>query len=126
MQGKVKVGPSTVAGGGVSLVAFVLALVAFVQGARDEATFSALAVGVVSLVTTLAGRYAQAVAQAVAHAVAHAFAQGLVADPLVWAPPEVPEAPVNGKTSSSPRPMVDFSAGALEVPGGGVPPEVAS
>lgn len=59
---KVAVGTSTVAGGTVSLVAFALALVAFWQGARDEATISALVVGLVSLVTVLGGRYAQAVA----------------------------------------------------------------
>lgn len=59
---KVAIGTSTVAGGTVSLVAFALALVAFWQGARDEATISALVVGLVSLVTVLGGRYAQAVA----------------------------------------------------------------
>lgn len=59
---KVAIGTSTVAGGSVSLVAFVVAAVAFWQGARDEATISALTVGLVSLVTVLGGRYAQAVA----------------------------------------------------------------
>lgn len=59
---KVGIGASTVAGGSVTLVAFVLAVIAFVDGARDEATISAMVVGAVALVTTLAGRYAQAVA----------------------------------------------------------------
>jgi thiamine transporter ThiT len=58
----VPVGASTVAGGSVSLVAFALAIVAFITGARDEATIGALVTGLVSLVTTLAGRFAQATA----------------------------------------------------------------
>jgi hypothetical protein len=59
---KVGAGPSTLAGGTVALAAYALALVAYFQGARDEATISALAVGTVSLVTTLVGRFAQATA----------------------------------------------------------------
>jgi hypothetical protein len=60
---QVKVGPTTVAGGTITLAAYAVAVVAFIQGARDEQTISALVVGTVSLVTTLGGRYAQAVAQ---------------------------------------------------------------
>jgi hypothetical protein len=58
----VAVGKSTVAGGSVTLVAYALAIVAFAQGARDEATIGALVVGTLSLLTTLAGRYGQAIA----------------------------------------------------------------
>lgn len=58
----VGVGKSTVAGGSVTLIAYALAIVAFAQGARDEATIGALVVGTVSLLTTLAGRYGQAIA----------------------------------------------------------------
>lgn len=61
----VSVGPSTMIGGGVSLAAFVAAIVAFIAGARDAATIGALATGVIILVTTLGGRYAQAVVQIV-------------------------------------------------------------
>jgi hypothetical protein len=58
----VGVGLSTAAGGAVTVAAYLAAIVAFAQGARDEATLSALAVGTVALVTTIAGRVAQAVA----------------------------------------------------------------
>lgn len=58
----VGVGKSTVVGGSVSLISFVLAAYAYAQGARDEATIGALVAGVVIGVTTLAGRFAQAVA----------------------------------------------------------------
>jgi hypothetical protein len=58
---KVDVGPSSIAGGSVTVVAYVLALIAFAQGARDEATMSALTVGTIALVTTIAARVAQAV-----------------------------------------------------------------
>lgn len=61
----VSVGPSTMIGGGVSLAAFVAAVVAFIAGARDAATIGALATGVIVLVITLGGRYAQAVVQIV-------------------------------------------------------------
>lgn len=64
MQQKVSVGPSTVAGGSVTVAAFAVAIVAFANGARDEETFSALAIGALSLVTTLGGRFGQAIAQA--------------------------------------------------------------
>lgn len=57
---KVPVGVSTIAGGGVSLAAFVGALVAFVTGAHDAATIELLATGLVSLALVLGGRYAQA------------------------------------------------------------------
>lgn len=59
---KVAVGKTTVAGSAVSLIAYVLAIVAYLGGARDEATISALVVGTVALVSTLAGRYGQAIA----------------------------------------------------------------
>lgn len=59
---KVAIGPSTVAGGTVTVAAFVAAVVAFAQGARDEVTVATLAVGALTLVTTLAGRFAQATA----------------------------------------------------------------
>lgn len=59
----VNVGPTTVAGGAVTLAAYAVAVVAFINGARDEETMSALVVGTLSLLTTLGGRYAQAVAQ---------------------------------------------------------------
>jgi hypothetical protein len=59
---KVPVGPTTVLGGGVTLASFAAAVVAFALGARDEGTIGPLVIGGVSLVTTLVGRYAQAVA----------------------------------------------------------------
>lgn len=60
----VPVGVSTVAGGGVSLVAFVLAVIAFATGAHDAETLALLATGLVSLVTVLLGRYAQSLVAA--------------------------------------------------------------
>jgi hypothetical protein len=64
MDNNVSVGPTTVAGGSVSIAGFAVAVIAFANGARDEETFSALAVGGAALFTTLAGRFAQAIAQA--------------------------------------------------------------
>jgi hypothetical protein len=62
MASKVSVGPTTVAGGTITLAAYAVAVVAFIQCARDEQTISALVIGTLSLVMTLGGRYAQAVA----------------------------------------------------------------
>jgi hypothetical protein len=59
---RVAVGLSTLAGGGVTVVAYLLAIIAFADGARDEATISAVVVGTIALVTTIAARIAQAVA----------------------------------------------------------------
>lgn len=59
---KVGVGLSTVAGSTVTLGAYVAAIVALVQGARDEATLTLVIVGTVALVTTIAARVAQAIA----------------------------------------------------------------
>jgi hypothetical protein len=57
----VKAGVSTLTLGGVSAVAYVLAVIAFIDGERDEATISAVVVGTVALVTMAAGRFWQAV-----------------------------------------------------------------
>lgn len=117
-QSKVAVGKTTVAGGAVTVAAYAVAIVAFVQGARDEATMSALIVGTLSLLTTLGGRYAQAVVQILA---------GWKNAPPAASPPRVPSekeiSSWSAAASSSPRPMVDVSR---EIPGGGVPPEIAS
>lgn len=59
---KVPIGPATVAGGTITLASYATAVVAFAKGARDEATVSMLTIGTVTLVTTLAGRYGQAIA----------------------------------------------------------------
>lgn len=59
---KVGIGASTVAGGSITLVAYALAIIAFIDGARDEATIGALLAGTAALITTLAGRYGQAIA----------------------------------------------------------------
>lgn len=64
---KVSIGPTTVGGTTISLAAFAVAIVAFAQGARDEETFSALGVGALALLTTLGGRYGQAIAQALSY-----------------------------------------------------------
>jgi hypothetical protein len=61
VDGKVKAGMSTISLGGVSAVAYVLAVIAFIDGERDEATISAVVVGTVALVTMAAGRFWQAV-----------------------------------------------------------------
>lgn len=61
MQPKVPVGLSTLSLGGISLVAYVLAVIAFIDGQRDDATISAVVVGTVALVTMAAGRFWQAV-----------------------------------------------------------------
>lgn len=82
---RVSVGPTTVGGAGVTVAAFVAAIVAFASGARDEATVGALVAGVAALVTTLIGRYAQAIAQvkAAAPTIPPAFTDpSLVADPM--------------------------------------------
>jgi hypothetical protein len=64
VKSKVSVGLSTVTGLLASLAGFAAAVAAYKQGDRSEATVGTIAggaVGVISLVTTLAGRYAQAV-----------------------------------------------------------------
>lgn len=63
MQGKVKAGISTLSLGGVSAAAYVAAVVAFFNGARDEVTIGTAVIGTVALVTMAAGRFWQAVAQ---------------------------------------------------------------
>lgn len=62
---KVPVGPTTVAAGTFTVASFAAAVVAYATGARDEATISMLVLGGVTLVTSLAGRYGQAIAAAV-------------------------------------------------------------
>ena len=59
---RVAFGTSSTAGAGVTVAAYVAAVIALVDGARDEATLTLVVVGTVALVTTLAGRFAQAVA----------------------------------------------------------------
>lgn len=107
--GKVAVGKTTVYGGSITLVAYAAAVFAFLNGARDEATISALVVGTLSLLMTLGGRYAQA------------FAHILTG----WknAPPAQP------MRLPSEKEITSWGANDLatrEVPGGGVPPEVAA
>jgi hypothetical protein len=65
---KVSVGLSTISLGGVSLTAYVLAVLAFVNGARDEATITTAAIGTVALVSMAAGRFWQAVSKEKARA----------------------------------------------------------
>jgi hypothetical protein len=63
MDTKVKVGLSTVLGVLATLGAFAAAITAYKQGDRSEQTLGTIAgtvVGVISLVTTMAGRFAQA------------------------------------------------------------------
>lgn len=107
-QDKVSVGPTTIAGSTVTLAAFALAVVAFAQGARDEETFSALAVGALSLVTVLAGRFGQAIAKA-------SYGTGLEQpDPP---PPGSPVwAPTRAVTTVAPRPSVAVSHGETGPP----------
>lgn len=57
---KVSVGLATQAGLSTTVVAYVLAIVAFIEGDRSEETVAALALGTAALVTTLWGRFAQA------------------------------------------------------------------
>jgi hypothetical protein len=63
VDGKVKAGVSTITLGGVSLVAYVLAVIAFLDGQRNEATISAVTVGTLALLAMAAGRFWQAVEQ---------------------------------------------------------------
>lgn len=65
----VSIGPATVIGSGVTLAAYIAAVVAILNGARDVETITLAAVGTVALVVTLVGRFAQAVAIAKARAI---------------------------------------------------------
>lgn len=67
-DGEVPVGPATIAGGGVGLVAFVSAGVALVTGAATTEEIIVFGSGVVLLVTAMGGRYAQAAVQILAAA----------------------------------------------------------
>lgn len=78
----VGIGPTTVAGGTVTVAAFAAAIVAFANGATDEATIGPLIAGTIALVTTLFGRYAQAVAAIKATAVASGIPAGTGAGTL--------------------------------------------
>lgn len=60
----ISVGPTTIAGGTITLASFAVAVLAFINGARDAETFSALSTGLLALLVTLGGRYGQAIAQA--------------------------------------------------------------
>jgi len=91
MQTKVPVGLSTATGGTITLAAYIGAIVAFINGARDAETLTLLALGTIALVSTMAGRFAQAVAQAHAHAVI-AASRPAVPD-AAWAQPPAPPAP---------------------------------
>lgn len=57
---KIPVGPTSVLGGGVTLAAYMAAIAAFAGGQHDAVTISTLAVGTLSLLATMAGRFAQA------------------------------------------------------------------
>jgi hypothetical protein len=59
----VSVGFGSAAGFTGSMVAFVLAIIAFINGDRTEETVTALVVGTILLVTTIAGRFWQAKAK---------------------------------------------------------------
>lgn len=127
----VSVGVTTVAGGTVTVAAYAVAVVAFIQGARDEQTISALVIGTLSLLTTLGGRYAQAVAAVLALRrapelpasqpfVAAGSSSGNTVSTLTWTEPHPGVAVTNPVT---PPTTPDWSG---EIPGGGVPPEDAS
>jgi hypothetical protein len=63
VKSKVSVGTSTVAGLLATLAGFAAAVAAYKQGDRSEATLGTIAgaaVGAISLVTTMVGRFAQA------------------------------------------------------------------
>lgn len=64
MVTKVPVGTATVAGLGTTATAFGLAVANYLTGDRSQETYAALAVGTIALVTTLVGRFAQAVQHA--------------------------------------------------------------
>lgn len=115
----VKVGPTTVVGGTVTLAAYAVAIVAFINGARDEQTISALIVGTLSLLTVLGGRYAQAIVAILALKPAAPAARKM----SVPSEQEIASWKPAGTASTSPRPMVEFTN---EVPGGGIPAETAS
>lgn len=68
----VSVGPATILGGGVTVAAYVAAVVAIFNGARDVETITLVIVGTIALVVTLVGRFAQAIAIAKARATAPA------------------------------------------------------
>lgn len=95
----VPIGPTTVLGGGVTVAAFVAAVVAFILGARDEGTIGSLVIGGVSLITTLIGRYYQA-GKIIEHAIEVAtvspvepktYGRGRRAKPRVEASPHMRE-----------------------------------
>jgi hypothetical protein len=120
MQAKVKAGVSTFSLGGVSLAAYVLAIVAFVQGARDEATISAAAIGTVALVTMAAGRFWQAVAkirveQAKAAKSSTTTPKELMAFSNITAPVAGSGTVFSGQTTTTPRPSAGIDwAGAKD------------
>jgi hypothetical protein len=60
---KLPIGLATQAGLGTTVTAYVLAIIAFVEGDRTEETIGALVTGTVALLSVILGRYAQATAQ---------------------------------------------------------------
>lgn len=62
LPAKVSVGLATVAGLGTAAGAFILALVAFIDGQRDEETIGALVTGAAILYAVVRGRAEQAAA----------------------------------------------------------------
>jgi hypothetical protein len=59
----VSIGLATQAGLSTTVTAYVVAIIAFIQGDRTEETIGALVAGTVALLSVILGRYAQATAQ---------------------------------------------------------------
>lgn len=74
----IPVGLATQAGLGTAGLAFVLAVIAFIQGDRSEETISALGVGLLSVLSVVWGRMSQAKEQIKASAPASASAGTVV------------------------------------------------
>lgn len=98
MQQQVKVGTATVAGLGTSTAAYGLAIANYIAGDRSQDTYAALAVGTIALVTTLAGRFAQAVQHA----------KKATPDPAAILSPSTQF--VSGTTTTSTRPSATVSS----------------
>jgi hypothetical protein len=60
---KLPIGLATQAGLSTTVTAYVVAIIAFIQGDRTEETIGALVAGTVALLSVIFGRYAQATAQ---------------------------------------------------------------
>lgn len=88
LPAKVSVGLSTVAGLGTAAGAFILALVAFINGHHDDETIGALATGAAILYAVVRGRAEQAAAITQARARVEAAA---IVDPP--SPPAAPATP---------------------------------